>query len=87
MKSYELNSRTFVDPQSASDVTTEILKLAEETFDGWFDDDEAIDWETFIDRLSNSTLEDGSQLEFSEYYNPAIAKIQRHIRAYKNTRR
>ena len=29
----------------ADDVTDEVLRMAEETFESWFDDDQPIDWD------------------------------------------
>lgn len=75
---------TYVSPETAEDVTEEILQIAEETYDGWFDDDQPIDWEEFIDRMcKEGYLSDETRLEFEEYDNPAVRKIQRHVRAYR----
>ena len=41
---------TYVAPDEASDVTDEMLNLAQEIHDGYFDEDEPMDWEEFIDR-------------------------------------
>lgn len=72
-------------PQTAKDVTPALLALAENVYDDWFDDDEPIDWERFIDKMStwmSQGTADGWE-EFDTYWNPAISKIQRHIRAYR----
>lgn len=79
-----VDGQVFVSLETAGEVTEEILAIAEETYDGWFDDDQSIDWEEFIDRMcAEGYLADGSRLEFEEYDNAAIRKIQRHIRAYR----
>jgi hypothetical protein len=72
-------------PSTAADVTPAMLTAAEEVYDGWFSDDERIDWEDFIDRLCKwGLLDEAAPWEFEEYDNPAIEKIKRHIRAYRN---
>ena len=71
---------------TAKDVTPEILAVAEDVFDGWFDNDEPIDWEDFIDRLADpSGLNDkgAGAFDFDHYDNPAVQKIKRHIRKYR----
>lgn len=84
MKRYEVEGQVYVEPETAAEVTEEILTLAEGTYDGWFDDEEKIDWEEFVDRLvKEGYLADGSHLEFDTYDSPAIRKIQRHIREYR----
>lgn len=62
----------------ASDVTDDILKLAEECHESYFGADERIDWEDFVDRFEKSYLPD--DMEIPDYDNPAVRKIQRHIR-------
>lgn len=80
----ELNGITYISPETASDVTEEILLIAEEISDSWFDADERIDWESFIDRLCKwGDLKDGTKLDFEEYNNEAINKIKKHIREYR----
>jgi hypothetical protein len=70
---------------TAADVTDDVLEAAIETFDDWFDNDEPIDWESFIDRLADPTgCGKAGAIEFDKYDNPAIRKIQRHVRAYRN---
>lgn len=70
--------------ETASDVTPEILKAAEQCFDAWFDNDQPIDWESFLDRLADPHGHAGAgRFDFDEYDNPAIRKIQRHIREYR----
>jgi hypothetical protein len=69
----------------ASDVLPGHLKIAEQVFDDWFSDDTRIDWESFIDRMADPTNAYGEgAFDFEQYDNPAIRKIQRHIRAYKD---
>lgn len=69
-----------IDPitiNTAEDVTATCLARAEEIYEGWFDTDEPVDWESFWDRLDHigwsvATLDCA-----------AAKKIQRHIRRYK----
>lgn len=84
MKEYEDAGIRYVEPETANDVTPEMLTLAESIYDGYFDDEERIDWEEFVDRLvKEGYLADGRQLEFETYDSPAISKIRRHIREYR----
>lgn len=84
MKSYELDGVLYIEPESAQEVTEEMLRIAEETFDGYFESDERIDWEEFIDRMvAYGYLADDARLEFSVYDSPAIRKIQKHVRRYR----
>jgi hypothetical protein len=80
----EYKGVTYVSPETAADVTDEILSLAEDTAESWFSNEERIDWEEFIDRLCNEGyLKDGTRLEFEEYDNAAINKIKKHVREYR----
>lgn len=64
---------------AAADVTADLLKTAEDVFEGFFDDDQPIDWGGFIDRLERWSERDwGNQID-----SPAIRKVQRHIRAHR----
>lgn len=63
---------------TAEDVTPEALSAAEEVFDGWFDNDEPIDWYAFADRLEAY----GYSLPTMDC--PAIKKIQRYVRRLRN---
>jgi hypothetical protein len=62
---------------SVDDVDQSVLDAAESVLDGWFADQERIDWEEFIDRLEKYLPDN---YEIPEYDNPAVRKIQRHIR-------
>ena len=62
----------------ATDVSFDCLCAAEDIYDGWFSNDERIDWDSFWDKLdkygfSVASLDCG-----------ATKKIQRHIRKLKN---
>lgn len=79
--------QTFLILEDAEDVTPEILEVAEETFDGWFDNDGPIDWEDFLDRMADPygyNDKGAPAFDFEEVDNPAIRKIQRHVRKYKS---
>lgn len=85
MKRWDLDGVTYVQPETAGEVSEEMLTLAEETFTDWFDTGEPVDWAEFIDRmLSYGYLSDGTRLEFDTYDSPAIRKIKRHVREYRN---
>jgi hypothetical protein len=67
----------------AKDVTEELLRMAEDTFEAWFDNDEPIDWDDdaygFWARMeSDFRIDFGPQID-----TPAMRKIQRHIRKYR----
>lgn len=62
----------------ASDVTENCLRDAEAIFEGWFDNDDTIDWDSFWDRLDGY----GWSVETTDC--PASKKIQRHIRKFKD---
>jgi hypothetical protein len=80
----EYKGVTYVSPETAADVTDEMLEMAEDISESWFGDEERIDWEEFIDRLcSQGYLKDGTKLDFEEYDNAAINKIKKHIREYR----
>lgn len=84
MNKYEHEGVVYVEPETAQDVTDEILEIAEDVHDSYFDDESPIDWEDFIDRMvKQGYLKDGTKLEFETYDNPAISKIKKHIREYR----
>lgn len=71
---------------AADDVTEEILKAAESIFDGWYANEPRIDWEDFLDRLDGIPLDNGTQLDLDgNLMSPAIQKIQKHIRTYRDS--
>lgn len=79
------NGVTYHYPTEAADVTPEMLTMAEDICDGFFNEDEPIDWEEFIDRMGKWSLLEDPPWEFDEYDNAAIRKIQRHIREYRRS--
>jgi hypothetical protein len=70
--------------KDAADVTARVLELVEEVHDGWFANDDRIDWEDFMDRLCGYGLLEAEPWEFREYGTPAEAKIRRHVRDIRN---
>jgi hypothetical protein len=64
--------------KEAEQVTPDVLRFAEDIYEGWFSNDDQIDWEPFWDKL--------------EKYGYAVAnldcgatrKIQRHIRKFRS---
>lgn len=69
----------------ARDVSEDVLTQAEKVFEDWFDNDEPIDWETFIDRLADPKgYGNAGKFDFKHYDSPAIRKIQRHVRKYRD---
>lgn len=71
--------------REAADVTEKHLDAAEKVFDDWFSDDDQIDWERFIDKLADPNgYGNAGKFDFDVYDNPAIRKIQRHVRKYRD---
>lgn len=67
--------------RSAADVDEAMLADAGEVFDGWWANESRIDWEAFIDRLSDHYGAHAQPpYEFLDYDSPAVRKIQRHVR-------
>lgn len=70
--------RNFIVPETAADVSDEILDLAFETAEGWFPD--RIDWEDLWDRMEGTQLKTGKYLSWGdEFGTPAMKKVQRHV--------
>jgi|688.fasta_scaffold151575_6 hypothetical protein len=64
--------------KEAEQVTPDVLRFAEDIYEGWFSNDDQIDWEPFWDRLEKygfavASLDCG-----------ATRKIQRHIRKFRS---
>jgi hypothetical protein len=69
---------------TAEQVTDEILTAAENIYDGWWANEDRIDWQDFIDRLDGSPLDDGTSLDLGDdMTSPAIRKIKAHVNAYR----
>lgn len=72
------------DVRTAEDVTGEILQDAEAVYDGWFAEEARVDWEAFIDRLSDNYGPQGKPpYEFLDYDSPAVRKVQKYVRALR----
>jgi len=72
----------YVTLTSKEDVSEEVLRVAEDIFDGWFSDEARIDWEDFLDRMDGTHLDGhgGRELDLgSQADSPAIRKIKAHI--------
>lgn len=70
---------TYTKVTEASEVTEEILTVAEAT-EEWFGDDQ-IDWDDFWDRMDGYILTDGTRLDLGgSNDSPAMRKIKKHIR-------
>lgn len=81
----ELDGVRYLIVHDVEDVTDQMLEMAEEIYDGWFSDEDRIDWQDFIDRLARwGNNADPQPFDFNEYDTPAERKIKRHIRDYKN---
>jgi len=63
----------------AEDVTEEIVKLALDIVDGWYQEG-PIDWEDVWDRLDGAELADGTRLELGiELLSRGLKKIRREV--------
>lgn len=70
---------TWTEVITAEEVTAQVLDAAEEIYDGWFADEERIDWHDFLDRLERMFFYDlGSSTE-----SDAIKAIKKHVRKIK----
>lgn len=69
---------------SASDVTAEILDVAESIADGWYEEG-PIDWEDLLERLEGMSLgDDDNRLDLgTDMDSPAIRLIKNHITSYR----
>lgn len=63
---------------TAADVTAECLQAAEDIHDGFYGQEEHIDWYSFLDRLESY----GWSAQTVD--SPAVNKIKRHISKIKN---
>lgn len=64
------------------DVSEEVLRVAEDIFDGWFSDAARIDWQDFLDRMDGTHLDGhgGRELDLGDQADsPAIRTIKAHI--------
>ena len=69
----------------ADQVTEEILQLIYDIVDGWYPTGR-IDWEDLLDRVDGAELEDGTVLDLGDdMLSPAIVKIKKCARKYRNT--
>lgn len=67
-------------PVAAADITEEIIELALDVADGWYQSS-PIDWEDLTDRIDGAELKDGSHLNMGDSMaSPAIEKLKREVR-------
>lgn len=71
--------------READEVTDEMLALVGDCLDGWFDDDEPLSTEDFVDRFSDTYLVDFN-VELDNYDSPAARKILREARKIRSER-
>lgn len=69
----------YVKVEKIEDVTPEFLEVCEQVYDGFYANDDRIEWEGFLDRLERWGYDMGSSME-----SPAIKAIKKHIRKHKN---
>jgi hypothetical protein len=73
--------KTYTTPQTAKDVTEEMLETVRDIVEGWYNDG-PIDWEDVWNRADGTRLDDGTYLDMGDTNDsPAMRKIQRVIRA------
>lgn len=71
--------------RTADDVTPEIIEIVQGIVEGWYDEGR-IDWENVWDRVEKIPLDDGRGIDMGEDLDsPAIRKIKKEIRAWRNT--
>ena len=71
-------TQTIIIRSAADAAQCDVIKAAEEVFDGFFANDEQIDWQAFFDRLERY----GFIVETTD--SPAARKIQRHVRRLRD---
>lgn len=57
---------------------SELLAAAESVFDGWYSDQDRIDWVEFIDRVESMGFDMGDSM-----LSPDVLAIKRHISRYR----
>lgn len=66
-------------PKEASDVTDEMVTMALDIVEGWYDEGR-IDWEDVWDRMERYPLNDGTELDLGEdFSSAALKKIKREV--------
>ena len=66
--------------QTAEQVTPKVLESVEEIFDGYFSDEEKIDWHEFLQRLEvRYELDLGSSMD-----SQAIKQIKKHVKKIRS---
>jgi len=70
----------YIKVEKAEDVTPQFLEVCEQVYDGFYANDDRIEWEGFLDRLERWGYDMGSSME-----SPAIKAIKKHIRKHKNS--
>ena len=66
--------------QTAEQVTPKVLESVEEIFDGYFSDEEKIDWHEFLQRLEvRYELDLGSSMD-----SQAIKQIKKHVKKLRS---
>jgi hypothetical protein len=67
-------------PVTKEDVTDELVGMAYEICDGWYQDTR-IDWENVLERMDKQTLADGRGIDWGDdWLSPAIKELKRRVR-------
>lgn len=66
--------------EDASDATNEILKRAEDIWEGWFADEPHIEWDAFWDRLASYGEIATPKWDIEDLDTPFTRAVQKHIR-------
>jgi hypothetical protein len=81
MQTYDDESTSdWTSPTQAADVTDEMVEIAREIVDGWYQEGR-VDWEDVWDRMDGAELADGTHLDLgTDLGTPALAKLKRLAR-------
>lgn len=81
--------RQYTEIRTADDVTEEVIQIALDIADGWYQTGR-IDWDDLIDRIEGNELDDGSVIDFGDGLDDdktntsgAIRKLKALIRKHR----
>lgn len=70
----------YTSPQTAEDVTEEMIQMARNVVDGWYEG-RRVDWDDVWSRLDGSSMEDGTQLDLpQDLLSPVFAVLRREAK-------
>lgn len=83
-KNFYGEDEIWIVPETAADVTDEILEYALDTTENWFPD-MPIEWESVWDRMEGYEFPNGKKLSWGdEFDTAAMKKVQRYVRKIRS---